>query len=63
MEALDRIVKHPVSQHSMVISVQRHASVRLTSVINRPVVSQHIKKYVNSTSIKIEGSNFFYMSM
>lgn len=59
MEVLDGIVKHPVQQDSMVISVQRHASVRLYSVINRQVVSQHIKRYVRSSSIKIEVSNCF----
>lgn len=47
MEVLDGIVKHPVHQDSMVISVQRHASVRLTSAINRLGVSHHIMKHVS----------------
>lgn len=47
MEVLDGIVKYPVSQDSMVISVQHHASVKLTCVIYRLGVSHHIMRHVS----------------
>lgn len=61
MEVLDGIVKHPVSQDSMVISVQCHASVRLTSVINRPGVSHHIMRHVSEAlALTTSGIAFFF---
>lgn len=47
MEELDGTVKHPVQQDIMVISVQRHVSVKLTCVINKQDVSQDRSKNVS----------------
>lgn len=46
MEVLDGIVKHPVNQDSMVISAQRHVSVKLTCVTYKQGVSHDRNKYV-----------------
>lgn len=52
MEVLDGIVKHPVNQDTMVISVQRHVSVKLTCVTQRLGVTHHIMRHVSFTPIK-----------
>lgn len=59
MEEVDGIVKHPVIQDSMDISVQRLVNVIIDSVINKQGVSHQRKRHVSSAPIKNDRSNCF----